>query len=76
MEASNHGEATSLGSALSASPGLKPATFSALMLTPSEIEWLKQDSQRAAELFAQLASEDSTLTSLIEADRQHHPNAA
>lgn len=36
------------------------------MLTPSEVEWLKRDSEQARDFFQRLALNDESLTALIE----------
>jgi len=38
------------------------------MLTPSEVEWLKQDSSRARELYLRMAENDPRLNALIESE--------
>ena len=69
MEALSLGGATSSDSVLKPSLSPRPATFSALTLTPSEVEWLKQDSRRAADLFARMAEGDERLSAAIDAAR-------
>jgi hypothetical protein len=54
---------------VSTSPALhtpRPSIFSASTLTPSEVEWLRLDSEQARGLFERLAGSDAALTALIE----------
>jgi len=50
-------------------PSQKLSTFSASMLTTSEVEWLRQDKKQVNDLFAELAESDETLRRLIAASR-------
>lgn len=65
MENSNHGGLSSSDSTSADSPNPKPSTFSASMLTPSEVEWLKRDSEQARDFFQRLAQNDEGLSALI-----------
>jgi len=69
MDISKHGGSPNSASILLASPSPKPSTFSASMLTPSEIEWLRHDKQQAVDLFAWMAEQDERLTALTDSER-------
>jgi hypothetical protein len=66
MDLSKPGGPSNSDSTSPALPTQRPSIFSASTLTPSEVEWLRLDSEQARELFERLAASDAALTELIE----------